>query len=66
MELLIYQHTDTMFLRMLGDIMKVCGPQQQSVHTIRPFTAVSGNIQCFVLWACALLKISSSLNPITI
>jgi hypothetical protein len=54
MDLSTYQHTDTMFLRMLGD-MKVHGPQKQSVHTILPLRTVGGNIECFVLCACELL-----------
>jgi hypothetical protein len=55
MDLPIYQPSVIMFVRMLKDFIKVHGPQQQSVHTILPFRAVSGNMQYFVVCVYALL-----------
>jgi hypothetical protein len=67
MDLPIYQRPVFMFVQMFGNIMNFHGPQQQSVHTILPFRAVSGNIQfCGAAYAFLCFRFAVFLNPITI
>ena len=49
------------FLLLLQEFMKVHGPQQQSIHKIRPLRAVSVNVHCLCI---ALLQMCSSSNPV--